>query len=305
MKKKILIAGGTGFIGYHLAKYCLKRNWTVVSFAKNSPKKIRKINKIKYIKGDLYKKKDIKKIKGYFDYIVNLGGYVDHFNKRKTYNSHYIGCKNLSNYFLNKNIKSFIQMGSGGEYGKARSPQKETNFCNPKSVYNKSKFLSSKHLIKLHSKYNFPFTVLRLYQAYGERQDINRLIPIVITSCINDKKFPCSEGKQSRDFIHVNDVVHAIIKSINQKKSKGQIFNLGSGKPIRIKKLILMIRNKIGKGKPIFGKIKLRKEEALKFYPKIKKIKRLINWYPKVAFNQGINRTINYYKKSLSNYKKN
>ena len=127
----------------------------------------------------------------------------------------------------------------------------------------------------------------------------------MITSCINDKKFPCSEGKQSRDFIHVNDVVHAIIKSINQKKSKGQIFNLGSGKPIRIKKLILMIRNKIGKGKPIFGKIKLRKEEALKFYPNIKKIKRLINWYPKVAFDQGINRTINYYKKSLSNYKKN
>ena len=66
-----------------------------------------------------------------------------------------------------------------------------------------------------------------------------------------------------------------------------------------------MIRNKIGKGKPIFGKIKLRKEEALKFYPNIKKIKRLINWYPKVAFDQGINRTINYYKKSLSNYKKN
>ena len=68
------------------------------------------------------------------------------------------------------------------------------------------------------------------------------------------------------------------MKSINHKKSKGQIFNLGSGSPIKIKKLIILIRNKIGKGVPIFGKIQLRKEEALKIYPNVKKIKKMINW---------------------------
>ncbi len=296
MKKKILIVGGTGFIGYHLAKYCLKKKWKVTSFSKNSPRKIRKINSVKYLKGDLYKKKDLKRIKGDFDYVVNLGGYVDHINKIKTYNSHYLGCKNLSNYFLYKNIKSFIQMGSSGEYGKIKSPHKEIHKCKPQSVYSKAKFLSSKHLINLYEKYNFPITVLRLYQAYGERQDINRLIPIIITSCIKAKKFPCSEGKQFRDFVHVNDVIEAIIKSINHKKSKGQIFNLGTGTPIQIKKLIIMIRNKIGKGTPIFGKIKLRKEEALTIYPKIKKIKKMINWYPKINFKKGLNKTIKYYK---------
>ena len=102
MKKKILIVGGTGFIGYHLAKYCLKKKWIIVSFSKNSPKKIRKIKDIKYIKGDLFKKKDLNKITGSFDYVVNLGGYVDHINKLKTYNSHYVGCKNLANFFLKK-----------------------------------------------------------------------------------------------------------------------------------------------------------------------------------------------------------
>jgi nucleoside-diphosphate-sugar epimerase len=297
--KKILIAGGTGFIGYHLAKYCLNKNWMVVSFSKNLPKKIRKIKKVKYIKGDLYKKNDLKKIKGKFDYVVNLGGYVDHVNKVKTYNSHYLGCKNLSNYFLNKDIKSFIQMGSSGEYGKIKAPHKEFQVCKPKSVYSNAKFLSSLFLLKLYKKYNFPFTVLRLYQAYGEKQDINRLIPIVITSCINDHSFPCSDGKQYRDFVHVNDVILAIIKSILNKNSRGQIFNLGSGRPIKIKKLILLIRKKIGKGKPLFGKIKLRSEEAVKVYPEIKKIKKMINWSPKIKFELGLNKTIKYYKNIL------
>ena len=296
-KKKILVVGGTGFIGYHLSKYCLKKGWKVTSFSKNKPKDIRKLKAVNYIEGDLFYKKDLKKIKGIFDYVVNLGGYVDHFNKRKTYNSHYIGCKNLTIHFRNKKIKSFIQMGSSGEYGISNSPQKETMSCNPQAMYSKSKFLATKHLVNEHQKHNFPMTVLRLYQAYGEKQDINRLISIVINSCINDKNFDCSDGKQYRDFLHVSDVVSAIIKSLENKKTKGQIFNLGSGVPINVKFIINNIKKKIGKGKPKFGKLKLRKEESLKIYPDISKIKKTINWSPKVSFNQGIKRTIKFYMK--------
>ena len=126
-KIQILIVGGTGFIGFHLINYCLKK-WEVVSFSKNPPKKVRFLKKVKYINGDLSKKQDLKKIKGKFDYVVNLGGYVDHTNKTKTFNSHFKGCKNLSNFFLNKDIKKFVQMGSSGEYGRLKSPQKKLLF---------------------------------------------------------------------------------------------------------------------------------------------------------------------------------
>ena len=134
-----MIVGGTGFIGYHLAEFCLKKKWSVTSFSKNTPVKIRKLKRVKYLTGDLYKKKDLKKLNYDFDYIVNLGGYVDHSNKEKTYNSHYIGCKNLSSYFLKRKIKSFVQMGSSGEYGKLKSPHKEHYKCKPLSIYNKAK----------------------------------------------------------------------------------------------------------------------------------------------------------------------
>ena len=74
MKPKIhiLIVGGTGFIGFHLINYCLKKKWAVVSFSKNPPKKVRFFKKVKYINGDLSKRQDLKKVKGKFDYVVNL-----------------------------------------------------------------------------------------------------------------------------------------------------------------------------------------------------------------------------------------
>ena len=72
-------------------------------------------------------------------------------------------------------------MGSAGEYGKISSPHKEKYLgASSASVYNKSKLLASKFLLNLHKQKEFPATVLRLYQAYGPKQDTNRLIPIVM-----------------------------------------------------------------------------------------------------------------------------
>ena len=76
---------------------------------------------------------------------------------------------------------------------------------------------------------------IRVPLAYGPKQDINRFLPVVISGCIKNKKFPCSNGNQLRDFVHVKDVVNAIFKSLKNKKAVGEIINLGSGKPKKIK----------------------------------------------------------------------
>ena len=295
--KKILIVGGTGFIGFYLAKRCLTKKWKVISFSINLPRKIRYLQKVKYLTGDLSKKKDLKILNQSFDYVVNLGGYVDHKNKVKTYNSHYNGCKNLSNFFLKKEIKSFIQLGSSGEYGMLKSPQKENSIGNPKSIYAKAKFLATKHLMNLYNDKKFPVTILRLYQAYGPKQEINRFIPIVIDACLKNKKFDCSDGKQFRDFVHVEDVVSSILLSIKNLKAKGQIINIGSGKPKKIKNIINFLVKRLNGGNPCYGKIKLRKDEILKIYPDISKAKNLLKWFPKINFHIGLNSTIRSYEK--------
>ena len=295
-KKNILIVGGTGFIGYHLSKKSLKKGWNVTSISTKRPKKIRYLSKVNYVFSDITKKKSLKKaIKNNFDYVVNLGGHVDHSNKKKTFSSHYIGCKNLTEILLNNRPRSFVQMGSSIEYENIRSPHKENTKCNPKSFYGKAKLLSSLYLIKTFKEKKFPVTILRLYQAYGPRQDLNRFISFVISNCLKNKKFPCSLGNQFRDFIYIDDVIEAIIKSLTNKDAKGHIFNIGSGKPKKLKNIIDFIKKKLKGGYPQYGKIKLRKDEVLQFYPNTKKVRKVINWKPQISFKKGIQLTTKFY----------
>jgi nucleoside-diphosphate-sugar epimerase len=273
---------------------------SVTSISSTKPKKKKIIKKVKYIVCDISKKNFLYPlIKKKFDYVVNLGGYVDHKKKVKTYNSHYIGVKNLANFFLNKNITSFVQMGSSLEYGNLQSPHKEdmkTNIKKLKSVYATSKLKATNYLIKLNKKYDFPCTVLRLYLAYGPKQNQNRLIPIIINSCLKNYTFDCSDGKQFRDFIYIDDLINLIIRVLKNKNSRGEIINIGSGKTQKIKNVIKKIITLSNGGKPNFGKIKLRKDESLKIYPSIYKAKRLFDWKIKHDFITGLRKTISYYK---------
>ena len=296
-KNEILIIGGTGFIGFHLAKkFCDKFN--VTSISTKRPKNLRKLNKVKYIICDIsnYKKLKKKIIKQY-DYVINLGGEVNHYDKVKTYNSHYQGVKNLASVFKKNHPKLFLQIGSSMEYGnKVNSPHYENFKCFPQSVYGKAKYLSTKYLLKLYKEKKFPTTILRLYQVYGPMQDANRLISKVIIECKKDKAFPCSEGKQYRDFLHIEDLIEAIFKCFNNKSILGKVINIGSSKPLKVKSIIETINKKIKKGTPEYGVIKLRKEESYKIYPDISKARKLLRWRPKIGFKKGIKNTINSYK---------
>lgn len=298
-KKKILITGGTGFIGYYLAKKCIKLNWEVHSISTKKPHNSRKIKGVKYLICDISKLKNLKKIisnKNY-DYVVNLAGYVDHSKKNKTIKSHYLGCKNLAKIFLKKKIKRFLQIGSCIEYGKLNSPQKEIFKTKETfSYYGEAKLLSTKMLMNYYEKFKFPVSIARLYLVYGPKQDRNRIIPIIIYNSLENKKFNASSGKQLRDFTYITDIIDAMIKILKDNKSVGEIYNLGSGQPIQVKRLIKKIIKIVGKGSPLFGKIQFRKDEILKLYPDISKIKKKLNWAPKISLESGLKKTIFFYK---------
>jgi nucleoside-diphosphate-sugar epimerase len=90
-------------------------------------------------------------------------------------------------------------------------------------------------------------------------------------------------------------LVDAIFLILKNSKVKGEIFNIGSGKPLKIKRIIKKIVRYYKSGKPQFGVIKLRKEEQMKIYPDIFKARSTLNWKPKINFLDGLKKTIQYY----------
>ena len=299
--KKILIIGGTGYLGYHVSKALLNK-FKIISLSISNPKKKRYLRKVKYLKADISKKNSLNKLTkalSNIKYVINFGGHVNHNDKTKVYSSHYQGAKNLINFYLKKNINLFIQIGSSSEYGKKKSPQSENYISQPISHYGKAKLKTSLYALGVYKKKKFPIVVLRPYQVYGPNQDNNRLVPFVITQSLKGKLFPCSSGKQFRDFLYISDFVDCIKLLIKNEKNYGQIFNVGYGKPIQIKKIINMISKKIKSGKPIFNQIKMRKDEQNIIYPNIKKIKKTLKWKPKIKFEEGIDKTIRFYRKHI------
>lgn len=300
MKENILVIGGTGFIGYNFLKKNSLKKFNLYSFSTKLPTKFNRVKNVKYLKGNI---KNLKLFGKYFKneihHVINLSGYINHKKKNENNLFHYIGCKNLVNFFKLKKIKTFIQVGSSLEYGNLNSPQIEKFKCNPKGYYGQSKFKASKFIQKIGETYNFPYVILRPYQIYGPYQKKNRLIPETIDACLKNKKFGCTSGVQLRDFLYIDDFIRLLEKILISKKKNKNIYNVGSGKPVKVKHVIKMINNIIGHGSPQFGKFPMRKEEVLKLYPSIKKIKKHFNWRPSVDLKSGLKKTINFYARKF------
>ena len=148
----------------------------------------------------------------------------------------------------------------------------------------------------LYATEKYPVIILRFFLIYGSKQDDNRILPQVIRGCLKNKKFNVSKGDQIRDFCYIDDAINAIFLALKSEKTNGEIFNIGSGKPKKIKKVINQICKIIGKGKPQFGKISYRKGENMKLYPNINKARIKLKWKPKMNFDRGIRIVINSFK---------
>ena len=113
MKEKVLVVGGTGFIGNHVLKKISPKKYSLYSISKNYLKFKKKIKGVNYLKCDISNIKELKKkVSKKFDHIINLSGYVNHSNKKENMKCHFNGCKNLAEFFKELITPPLIIVGS-------------------------------------------------------------------------------------------------------------------------------------------------------------------------------------------------
>ena len=219
-RKKILIVGGTGFIGLSVTKEAISRGFSVTVLSKNKTYLSDRLDRVEYITADIVLKEELfNKLNGkFFQYVVNLSGYINHsdFSNEgdSVFDVHFSGVRNLVNCLNKAHLVSFIQIGSSDEYGMNTAPQNENQREDPISPYSLAKVASTHFLQVLHKTEKFPAIILRPFLVYGPGQGTSRFIPQIIEGCPKDEKFPVSKGDQIRDFCYIGDFVEAIFVSI-------------------------------------------------------------------------------------------
>ena len=322
--KKIIVTGGLGFIGSNLIELLLKKNFYVINIDKGTyssnlynTKDFKKSKKYKYIKLDISDKKLGKIFTKYKPSgIFNLAAetHVDRSidNPGNFIESNIVGVFNLLECFKSfskKNKSRLIHISTDEVYGDVLTGRSDEKYpYQPSSPYAASK-AASDHLVSSYIRtYNLPAMVTNCSNNYGPKQHPEKLIPKLIFNIINNRSLPIyGKGKNSREWIYVEDHCEALIK-VFQKGKLGEFYNIGSNKNLNnlqvTKELLKNSKKIITLGKKVkINFIKDRPGHDIRYALNSNKIKKELKWYPKTKFSEGIKLTINWYFKNKSYYK--
>mgnify|MGYP002883877865 CR=1 FL=1 len=300
-KIHLLVIGGTGFIGHHLLLAAQRENMQLTSVSLNPPSKNRFVDRVRYLHFDISDRMQVKKnLNTDFDYVVNLGGYINHqlFNEggRSLIENHFNALQNLLEFLPRSKLKRFVQIGSSDEYGSSLAPQDGDIREQAISPYALAKVACTHFLQMLHRTENFPAVILRLFLTYGPGQDSSRFLPQIIYGCLDNSEFPTTTGEQLRDFCYVKDTVRAILKALDVSNVEGEIFNIASGEPVSIRTMIDKVCGIIGNGKPQYGELNYRPGENMALYANLEKTEKYLDWKTKTSLEEGLKKTIEWFK---------
>lgn len=309
---RILVTGGSGFIGSHLVEALVSLGHFVKVIDNQSRSNLKDIEylisskKIEYIDGDIRYKDVVDSAMKNIDYVyhmaaTNINRSLDHVEESFDVNLN--GSRVVFQSALEHNVKKVIFSSSASVYGEPKTlPMKEDVDLNPITPYCVSK-LSSEYLLKFLSKKGLNYVILRYFNVYGPRQHTDAYYTSVILLFIkrllaNEPPMIDGKGKQSMDFIHVKDIIQANILSLGSSVNN-EIFNIGSGKSTTINDLAKKLINLMGKDiKPIFSD---REVIVSRRQADVSHAKKVLNFSPKIDFNEGLQQVL---KEVLNDIKK-
>lgn len=308
---KILVTGGAGFIGSHVVDAYIKLGHEVIVVDNLSTGDKSNVNpKAKFYLADIIDEKAIKKIfEAEKPEIVNhhaaqkdVGFSI--INPLEDAKVNILGSINIIINSINFRVKKIIYANSGGAmYGnvpRKMLPIKETQRILPTNQYGADKSIVEIYLRMYNREKKLDFISLRYSNAYGPRQKGGEagVIPIFIKKILK-KESPkvYGDGKKTRDFIFIKDVVKANVLALDNCEEK--TFNISSGKETSIIDLYNLVSNILDfKGKPIFEKDRPAEVEFSSLDNK--KAKKFLNWTPEYSLEKGLKETITWIKENNS-----
>jgi len=309
--EKILVTGGSGFIGSHLIPELVKLEYDVYSLERYVTGRyvLGGRRAVKTVFGDLRDSFHIRNVIRNIqpDAVVHLASIspvsysYDHPNE--VLETNFLGTVNLAESCSREvpHFKHFLFAGTSEEYGDQKvMPLKETSPLRPCSPYAVSKIAADKYLQYMRDAHNFPVTILRNFNTYGRKENTHFVVERIIVQMLEGKSVMLGNPKPVRDFLYVDDHVNSYMTCLGNDNAIGEIFNFCTGRGISIAQLVESVKKITHfKGEMIWNTIPERPFDPMTLIGDCSKAKQLLDWKPRFSLEKGLKFTIKFWKEKL------
>jgi dTDP-glucose 4,6-dehydratase len=314
--KTILITGGAGFIGSNFTEYMYEKHpdyhlivldaLTYSSTIDNIPTHIRESSRFTFVHGSVCDEKLVDELLQKSDFVVHFAAETDVTRSitddKVFYETNVMGTRALLHSMVKHKdkVQRFIHISSSEIYGTCEGEEiDETHPMNPRSPYAASKAAADRTVYAYGCTYDLPVVILRFFNNYGPRQHLEKVVAKFITFTLADKpRIIHGSGTQSRDWIYVKDTARAIDAALHVdfEKIRNQVINCGTGKDTSILDIAKAIDRLFQQSTDTFTFSADRPGQVQKHLSSTKKAKDLLHWEAKTSLDEGLKKTISWYK---------
>ncbi len=304
--KSALVTGGAGFIGSHVCEQLLSRGHKVVcldNFSTGRKENLARNKNLTLVNADSNTSQLDEVFKKHqFDWVFHYAAVVG--VKRTLENplsvlDDVLGIRRLLELCRKHDVKKAMFASSSEVYGEpVEIPEVEDGHLNAKLPYSVTKLMGEKYFQSYYKEYGLKTCSLRFFNVYGPRQDSSDygfVVGIFIGNVLKNKPpVIFGDGTQTRDFVYIDDNVEATILAMEKDSTNGEVINIGTGRPMTIldlsEHIIKLCNNDL---KPVF---RPKRDDVRHRFPDISKMIRLLGYRPRHSIEEGLQKTIDYYR---------
>jgi NAD dependent epimerase/dehydratase len=316
----VLVTGAAGFIGSHLVEVLARDGAEVRAFVRYNSRNdygwLEQLDQalggeVEIFRGDLSNPEAVANAVRDRETIFHLGALIpipySYRHPREFVAANVVGTLNILEACRREPVRRLVHTSTSEVYGTAvRVPIDEQHPLTAQSPYAATKIAADQLALSYWRSFETPVVIARPFNTFGPRQSARAVIPTLITQALSREKVELGSTHPTRDFLYVEDLIRGLARCAEAENIEGEVVNLGSGVEISIGDLAKLVSQLVGRDLPIAlspTRTRPPASEVERLLADRSKAERLLGWAPKVPFENGLQRTIDWFARSLDDYK--